>query len=770
MLRFYSRGTPSALILDTGNVIANSTWYFVAAVADVPNKRKRVYVYNSAGTLLANVNSTWTEASFGAGDAGIATIGGETNAAAGGENTNAFGFAGDIDEVRVFQSALSASHLNNVRQLTHVCAPPPLDHISIEHASGAGLTCTPDTLTIKACMNAACSTLYTGGVTGTLTATGTPTVNWVGGTGFSIPSGSGSITKDVHVTTVGNVVFGTLAGSVSPTPSGTSPTCNFGTPSCTFTASDSGLIFNVPHHVSETTQSITVSAVKKSDNSLACVPAFGSVTKNVTFTCAYANPASGTLPVRVGGAALNSGNDAGAACDGTGQALGLAFNASGEATTTVQYADVGNMTLNAQYTGSGSDAGLVMAGADTFIAAPASFAFSAITFAPIKAGTSFSATVAAKNDAGATTTNFGQEGESVTLAYTKYRPTGLGASNGSFSGSVGAFVSGEATASNLNWSEVGTIDLTATLVSGNYLSSGVTAAIGTTGSAGAVGPFVPDHFETIVTQSCAGNFTYSGQPFTVQVRAMNGASTPAVTVNYDGSGDTSPNFAKSVTLSDGNAAGVGTLASTAVAANTFTAGNATTNAPTYTFTSRETVQTTIKLRAADADASSSGFTEGTTDVLSGRAKMGNAHGSELLSLAIPFRTEYWTSSGWAINTSDTCSGNSLTGGVVGVSLSALPVTCVQDNGSPGRSGAGCATTGPVGQRFIEGGVVAFAGNFNLWLSATGSGNTGAVTVTGNVPNWLQYPWDGVTATDPTARATFGVYKGNNEFIYLRESY
>lgn len=769
-LRFFSRGTPSALILDSGNVIANNAWYFVAAVADVPNRRKRIYVYDTAGTLLANVSAAWTEVSFGS-DAGAASIGGETNGAVG-ENTNAFGFSGDLDEVRVYQSALSASHANLVRQATHACPAPPLDHISIEHASGQGLTCTPSTLTIKACMDAACSSFYTGGVAGTLTATGTPTVNWVGGAGFSIPAGGSSTTKDVQVTTVGSVVFGT--SGVAPAPAAAT-TCDFGTPSCTFTSSDSGLLFDVPHHVSETLQNITVSAVKKADNSLACVPAFGSVSKNVAFTCSYANPASGMLPVRVGGQALNAGNNAAAACDGTGQTLGLAFDASGVASTTVQYADVGNLTLNAQYTGSGADAGLVMTGTDTFIAAPASFAFSAITAAPIKAGTSFSATVTAKNSAGNTTPNFGQESaaEGVTLTHIKYQPAGAGASNGAFSGSTGAFSGGAATASNLIWSEVGTIDLIATLASGSYLGSGLTAT-GSTGATGAVGPFVPDHFETIVTQGCgAGGFTYSAQPFTVEIRAMNGAIVPAVTVNYDGTAATSPNFSKAVTLSDGNAAGAGTLAPTAVAASAFTAGVATVNTPAYTFTSRQTAQTTIKLRAADVDASSSGFTEGTADIRSGRAKLGNAHGSELLNLPVPFRTEYWNS-GWVLHSADSCTGDATlgAGNAVSVTLSASPVTCVQDSGNPGRSGSGCAVAGPAAQRFKEGATpgIGFAGDFNLWLKAPGAGNTGAVTVTGNVPSWLQYPWGGGADVNPAGRATFGVYKGAEEFIYMRENY
>ena len=82
---------------------------------------------------------------------------------------------------------------------------------------------------------------------------------------------------------------------------------------------------------------------------------------------------NGSRAVRVAGSALNAANNANAACDGSERALSLAFNASGVASTSVQYADVGRLELLASYRGSGSDAGLVMSGSDFFVAAPASF-------------------------------------------------------------------------------------------------------------------------------------------------------------------------------------------------------------------------------------------------------------------------------------------------------------------------------------------------------------------------------------------------------------
>ena len=39
---------------------------------------------------------------------------------------------------------------------------------------------------------------------------------------------------------------------------------------------------------------MAITAVKKSDNSATCVPAFASVSKSLNFKCAYVNPTTGT--------------------------------------------------------------------------------------------------------------------------------------------------------------------------------------------------------------------------------------------------------------------------------------------------------------------------------------------------------------------------------------------------------------------------------------------------------------------------------------------
>jgi hypothetical protein len=171
---------------------------------------------------------------------------------------------------------------------------------------------------------------------------------------------------------------------------------------------------------------------------------------------------------------------------------------------------------------------------------------------------------------------------------------------------------------------------------------------------------------------------------------------------------------------------------------------------------------------------------GTTRVRYGRGRIFNAYGSELLNLPVPFVAEYWNG-GWTVNALDTCTGDTTLplGAANTVSVTLAPpsawaagVACVMDSGNPGLSGAGCAAAAAAAQRYREGATpgVGFAGNFNLNLRTPGTGNTGAVTVTGNVPSWLQFPWAGAADINPTARATFGIYKGGNVFIDQRENY
>ena len=650
-----------------------------------------------------------------------------------------------------------------------------LHHLAVTSVSASGMTCVPNTFTLTACGNAACSVPYTSGLSGSLSVAGTGlSVVYPSGAGFSMASGASSATVAAQVVTAGTATVGVSGLSVTPTGSpGTY--CGMGTAatsggSCAFTSALAGFLVVAPNHVAETTSSVTVTAVRSTDQAPGvCLPAF-TVAKTVTLKCSYANPTTGSLPARVGGSALNAPGNTAAACDASGRALSLSFNASGVATAALAYADAGKLNLTANYVGSGSDAGLTMTGTGSFTTAPASFSFSGITAAPIRAGSPFSATVTALNNAGSVTTNFGGElaPEAATLTYTRHQPTGTGSQAGTFSGSLGAFSAGVANASTLAWTEVGNGDLTATLTSGNYLGTGLTVT-GTTGSAGAVGRFIPHHF-SVATAAACGGFSYAGQPYATTLTALNAAGNR--TYNYDGGGALSPAFAKLVTLSDVNGLGLGSLSGASVAAASFATGVALVN-PSYAFSNKLTATQTLTLRATDADGvTSQGYAEGSMALRSGRLVMSNAFGSEKSPLSLPLRLQYWSGKSWVLTSDDTCTS--------------IPAAAVARSNAVQSNGSVASWTSTVSAVTLSGGVG------NVTLTSPSGGGTGSMDVALNLGSttldlscltghpastgagvpWLRARAGSCAATqdrDPSARATFGVFAPETrKAIHLRE--
>lgn len=139
-----------------------------------------------------------------------------------------------------------------------------------------------------------------------------------------------------------------------------------------------------------------------------------------------------------------------------------------------------------------------------------------------------------------------------------------------------------------------------------------------------------------------------------------------------------------------------------------------------------------------------------TELRHGRMRLENAHGSELLQLNLPFYTEYFDSNAFVTNAQDACT------------LFVIPdFEFTDDTGSNGE---------PVlSQQITDGeGMLSWDNppynpgsiDVELDLSATGS----------DIP-FLQYDWngDGIYDNNPSARASFGIFKGNEHIIYLRET-
>jgi hypothetical protein len=98
LLRFYARGSTNVSVDSPNSITSNNTWFYVAAIADISNNVRRIFVN---GVQVATISSVgWGT------DAGNSSVGGETAA---GETANRF--RGQMDEVRIANSALSADWL-----------------------------------------------------------------------------------------------------------------------------------------------------------------------------------------------------------------------------------------------------------------------------------------------------------------------------------------------------------------------------------------------------------------------------------------------------------------------------------------------------------------------------------------------------------------------------------------------------------------------------------------------------------------------------------
>lgn len=761
-LRFFSRNV-KPISLDSSAVITAGQWYFVTAVHDANAHTRQIYVNASPVTTASRYSGSWGN------DSGTASIGGETNAA-GSEAVPNWRFDGDIDEVRVYNKALSQAEISTAMAETHACTiVSTLDHIEIRH-DGSALTCEPENITIRTCADPTCTSLYTGDVSVTLSPAG-----WVGGNTQTITGGSATL--QLRHTTAGTVTLG--VSNSAPSTTNFSPVClntTDGSSSCKLTFYDTGFIYSIPSQIScGSPASITISAVRLDQTSQQCVPSFANRNETINFWSSYINPATGSKTVTLG----NGTTSYGLATASPGTGVPLSFDGNGRSTITVTYPDAGRLSLNSRFTGSGSEAGLIMNGSANWVTKPAKFyvysnntnaacaAGDATCSVFTAAGSGFNLNVRAACADNTVTPNFIHNG--IKLSYNLLAPGG-GAKGNLAVTSTNITANGEAVINNESLSEVGVFSITAALAAGtNYL--GETVIGNTTLNTGTFGRFTPAYFDVSRVQGCStDNFTYSGQPFTAHITAINATGTK--TQNYI------KNFVQSPTISDvGNTS---LFSNNIFGSSNFINGYGTRNDITYTFANKDTAPASITLRAIDNDTvSSSGHSEPTVNIRSGRLNIENAFGSELNDLAVPVTVQYFDGTGYVTNLKDTnCTtislglsdpntSDSLTAGTGG----SAGQTCIWDDAAKSGSSncsAGSLLPGPVAEQFAG---PPLAGNFNTWLKAPGAGYTGNMDINGIAPVWLQYDWTGTgTLSNPSGRASFGLYRGDDRIIYWREQF
>jgi MSHA biogenesis protein MshQ len=132
----------------------------------------------------------------------------------------------------------------------------------------------------------------------------------------------------------------------------------------------------------------------------------------------------------------------------------------------------------------------------------------------------------------------------------------------------------------------------------------------------------------------------------------------------------------------------------------------------------------------------------------GRLVLENSFGPETENFPQPMRVEHYDGSHFVTTSDNDCL--SYDAGKVSLSNISLSPSLTDVLGGTGKFSAGT--------------------NVNIELEATGSGNQGEIGVTYDAYDWLKYDWDddGVYDENPSAIATFGIYRGNDRIIHWRE--
>ncbi len=674
-----------------------------------------------------------------------------------------------------------------------------IDHFEYSY-SGTGLTCTPKTLSIKACANAECTETVNDSVTATLTPASVANGGWIGGNVVTFSGGEKADLQLRH-NTVGTVTLG-VSGSTPSTKAFSETLCRINGSSataanCDLVFADSGFIFDVPDKLAnKPTGNISISAVKTSDETLECVPTFADTTKSVSFWSTYLAP---TSPVNGQSVTVNDttvGKQSSAATS-----IALDFDATGTANIDVNYPDAGNMQLDAQYTGTGDEAGLVMLGSDSFVSFPVGLcitpkdsvaecsAGNSSCDVYKKAGESFDLNIQGKaweSDSDTdycdniNTPNYAQD--DIVLGHQLVAPSG------GILGDVGTTKYNHvAQTTNSNTvtqsvTEVGVFTFTANPPSPYLGSSFYDIPLAESAN---IGRFVPASFavtSSSVLPSC-GVFTYMDQPFdlTLTLTAYNTADN--ITQNYQGT------FAKATASLVGENLNDGVdlssrLSALPIDASSWSLGEASVGITYQAGLSRTLApgvdgpfgqldigvqvddnDTAISfIHAPDMRADSSDICAdsnscnakqiSTQDFRHGRIVMDNTFGPETEILRMPTYAQYWNGTVWVTNINDSCSQvvDPLDGTEAYDPVLASNQTVIRSDGGTTVSG---------GQLTL------------LWQNTGSDAYRGQVTAPLQVDDWLKWYWNWDDTSPsvlypPRASAFFGRYRGHDRIIYWRE--
>jgi MSHA biogenesis protein MshQ len=436
------------------------------------------------------------------------------------------------------------------------CVTTPSSY-SITH-NATGITCAAEAVTISARNSSGVVYNPPAGTLVTLSTTPATGV-WVGGNTFTFTGNESSFTKYLRQTTPGTLTIKAESATASNT--------------STITFLDTILrialnsaLANIPTQVAGVNGSAIAKVISTNPKTGVCeaIVASRTLQTGLGFTCNNPTACIGGQTFAINGVQIAANNNAAAV---TYNNVNLTFNANGEAPMTINYSDVGQVTLHGRLKidASGNNPELtISASSNSFVVKPYTLAVTSVAqtvspFKPNPAGTSdpakgfipagerFTVNVQARNALGAITPNFGNEIPVLGVAVERNKiqldmgcperdeisdpvctlrkpdyPTG-GVSGELIIGDdlngdnivdvpfpYGALSAG-ATIPRI-WNEVGSFRLEPSLSGTGYLGQGNVPNIT---PSGVIGRFYPDRFELTpspIVNSCGTDFSYMEHP------------------------------------------------------------------------------------------------------------------------------------------------------------------------------------------------------------------------------------------------------------------
>lgn len=792
-------------------------------------------------------------------------------------NSSANSANGLIDELRVYNYEISALELASDMAPAHSC-PPPLDHIEVRPLGGVTpSTCAPLTVTVKACSDASCSSVMTG-YTGTVNlSSSTSAGTWALGSGpapqgtltntgggsatYTFAAGDLGVARLTFSHSLAQKVQLTGRDSLLSSTSNTSPDIGFADNVFVWTEDSAGLIGGTNVAVAGRNHDLRVSLWKKDPS---------------TGQCAIATDYTGTRALKLWR------TDSGAGWTAPGIAAPLlaaipnikpaASNfslpfAAGVANFNLVTSDIGkynlqladeNADLTNTITGNSGDitvrpftlaiSGILFTGTPN-VNNPNGSAATDARFGAAGAGMNvtigayrWSASADANNDGVPdATANFAQTtngglaaGFASTLLGANVRvnltpivnsqtpfPGTLGAIA---NGQVGGFVGGTVTATNVQYSEVGSFllnqtgvlyDATTATANADFLGTSglkLDARVFNVGGAqnNRIGRFTPagftvagtgiTHRSDLVACTPASTFSYLGENFRVAFTLTAVNTQDATTQNYTGAfarldlaaaaGFNPAGIDGTTTFKPANAT-LGAISSagtwgTGTAAVTLVLNAVRPAAPTaplaVNFGIAPVDPDGVGMRPAtltlDTDSPANGADRaplgggvGSVPLRFGRLQLHNAIGPAERNLRLTLESQYWSGTAFIVNTNDSCTliaANQLSFRNFRRTLTGASVASITQI-SQGRGAVILnAATGQQGSTDIAVNLASGVAD-NSCLSGTPAAPYAATA--GASLAHLRGAWcSGSYTSDPSARATFGLFRGADSMIYQRESY